>query len=188
MNTFTELKRRNATRTRENILRAAQRAFSELGYPRAGIRDIAEIAGVSSTLLLRYYGSKARLFEAALIDAMRLEPVLAVPRERIGQRLAAQFVDTDLEIIPPSMIALSTGDKEAREIAARVVREHVIDPLARWLGPPDATARAIEMTMLSISFVLFTRQIPLAPSGKVTDRRLAHWLAGALQAIVDGGA
>jgi len=182
-----EPKRRNAPRTKEKILRAAQRAFSDLGYARAGIRDIAAIAGVSSTLLLRYYGSKAGLFQAALIDAMRLEPVLAVPRERIGERFAAQFVDTALEIMPPSMIALSTGDEEAREIAARVVREHVIGPLAKWLGPPDATARAIEMTMLSISFVLFTRQIPLTRSAKSTDKQLAQWLARSLQAIVDGG-
>lgn len=182
----TETKRRNAPRTKEKILRAAQTAFSQIGYARAGIREIAAIADVSSTLLLRYYGSKAGLFEAALTDTMRLEPVLEVPREKIGATLAARFLDTDLNIMPPSMIALSAGDEEAREIAGKVVREHVIKPLAHWLGPPDASARAIEMTMLSISFVLFTRQIPLAHPRKSAEKRLARRLAHTLQAIVDG--
>jgi AcrR family transcriptional regulator len=179
-----EPKRRDAPKTKAKILAAAQKAFSELGYSRAGIRDIAAIADVSSTLLLRYYGSKAALFEAALIDAMPVESMFDVGKAGFGERLAALFLDPRLEIVPPSIVSLSTGDAEAREITTRVMERYVVTPVAKWLGPPDARVRAAEITLLAMSFVLYTRQIPLlaTPGG---NRKLAQWFAESVQAIVD---
>jgi AcrR family transcriptional regulator len=183
MTTAKKPKRRNAPKTKAKILDAAQQAFAETGYAQAGIREIAAIADVSSTLLLRYYGSKAGLFEAALLDAMRVAPLFAMRREHFGEHIAAQVLNADVEIKPPSMIALSTGDADARDIAARVTREHVVAPLAKWLGPPDANARAAQIVILAIGFALFTRQIPLtAQSG---EKKLAKWFAQTIQAIVD---
>ncbi|MDB5968670.1 MAG: TetR/AcrR family transcriptional regulator [Hydrocarboniphaga sp.] len=186
MNRRTTPKRRNAPQTKAKILAAAQQAFSEHGYSQSGIRDIAAIADVSSTLLLRYYGSKTALFEAALIDAMPLTGLLAgTERERFGEVLAATFMNPDLDIKPPSIIALSTGDADARDIATRVTAEHIIAPLAKWLGPPDAQVRALEIVMLSISFVLFSRQFPLIPARRGADKKLAAWLATTIQSIVN---
>jgi len=186
MDTPTTPKQRNAQQTKAKILAAAQQAFAEHGYSQSGIRDIAAIADVSSTLLLRYYGSKAALFEAALIDAMPLADLLAgTERGHFGEALAALFMNPDLDIKPPSLIALSTGDADARGIATRVTAEHIIVPLAKWLGPPDAQTRALEIVMLSMSFVLFSRQFPLIPKRRGADRKLAGWLAASVQAIVD---
>src|SRR5271167_4329388 len=106
-------KRRDAPRTKARILAAAQEAFSKLGYSQAGIRDIAAMAGVSSPMLLRYFGSKAGLFEAALTEAMRVENLFDRGRARFGERLIKLFLDVDLDIKPPSIIALSAGDSEA---------------------------------------------------------------------------
>ena len=83
------------------------------------------------------------------------------------------------------MVALSTGDAEARAIATRVTEKHVVAPLAEWLGPPDARARAVQIIMLGMGVVMYTRQLPLAPAGKGVDKKLARWLARTLQAIVD---
>jgi AcrR family transcriptional regulator len=176
-------KRRNAPKTKAKILDAAQQAFAEIGYSQAGIRDIAAIAGVSSTLLLRYYGSKLGLFEAALLDAMRVAPLFALRRERFGEHVATQLTDKSLDIRPPSMIALSTGDAAARDVVSRVMRQHVIAPLAKWLGPPEAQARAAEIATLAIGFALFTRNVPLMP--KSAEKVFAKRFAAALQAIVD---
>ena len=178
-------KRRNAVATKAKILAAAQKAFAEIGYARAGIRDIAAIADVSSTLLIRYFGSKAALFEAALIDAIEFRDLLSHGREGFGERLAQLFTDMDLEITPPAIIALSTGDPESRDIAARVAREHTIAPMAEWLGPPHGEVRALEIFMLSTSFVLYSRQLPLAPSGGESREELKQWLAQSVQAIVN---
>jgi len=178
------VKRRNAPQTKAKILSAAQQAFAELGYGQAGIRDIAAIAGISSTLLPRYYGSKAGLFEAALVDAMRLDGLFELGREQFGERLAALFLDRGLDIKPPSIVALATGDAEAREISTRVIEAQVLRPLAKWLGPPDGRVRALQIILLSMGFVLFTRQFPLLP-GKGSDKLLAAWFAQTVQAIVD---
>lgn len=185
MVTNTEPKRRNAPKTRAKILAAAQKAFSEHGYAGAGIRDIAALADVSSPLLLRYFGSKAGLFEAALIDAMSAEDVTRGRRESFGEHLAGLFVDMRLEITPPSMIALSTNDPDAREITTRVIEEHVLPPLVKWLGPPNARARALEITLLSTAFVLYRRQLPKLFAARGTERKMAEWFAQSVQAIVD---
>jgi len=178
-------KRRNAEKSRARILAAAQRAFSELGYAHAGIRDIAAIADVSSTLLLRYFGSKAALFEAALIDAMRMNELLQNNRAGFGEHLATLFLNTELEITPPSMIALATHDPEAREITTRVIAEHVLPPITKWLGAPDARARALQIMLLSTGFVQYTRQLPKLFAARGADKKLAKWFAQSVQAIVD---
>jgi AcrR family transcriptional regulator len=178
-------KRRNASKTKALILTAAQQAFSELGYSQAGIREIAAIAGISSPLLLRYFGSKAGLFEAALTEATRLEIIFEHGRDGFGEHLTRLLLDVDLDIKAPAMVALSTGDADAREIATRVTEKHVVAPLAQWLGPPEAHARAVQITMICMGFVMYTRQLPLTPASKGADKKLAKWLARTLQTIVD---
>lgn len=185
MNAITPPKRRNAPKTKARILAAAQRAFSQQGYSQAGIRDIAAVAGVSSTLLLRYFGSKAGLFEAALIDAIRLDPLFERGRDKFGEHTAELLLDFTLDVRPQSMVSLSTGDVEAREIATRATDEYAIVPLAKWLGPPDARARAFQIAMLCTGFVLYTRQLPLIAGPGLVEKKLSKWFAGALQAIVD---
>lgn len=188
MPTAPPAKQRNATATKARILRAAQTAFSHQGYAKAGIRDIADIAGVSSTLLLRYYGSKAGLFEAALIDAVPINDLLTTDKARFGELLASFFIDEKLDITPPAILALSTGHPESQAIAARVSQQYLLAPLAKWLGAPDAGVRALEIFMLATSFVLYTRQVPLAPAGAAARKKLARWLAQSIQAIVDQSA
>jgi len=169
------LRKRDAQATRARILEAAQRAFSETGYSHTGIREIAALAGTSSTLLLRYFGSKAGLFEAALVAAVPVDTVLAHPRERFGEGLAASLLDPANEIRPPLMIALAAGDPEAAAIAARVMEERSIAPLAAWLGGSDGRARALEIAMLATGLAPVPRRGP-PPGAGPADR--AHIAAG----------
>jgi AcrR family transcriptional regulator len=178
-------KRRNAPQTKGNILAAAQQAFAEHGYAQTGIRDIAALADISSPLLLRYFGSKAGLFEAALIDAMRVEALFGAERAKFGEHLTSLFMDDKLDIKAPSIIALSTGHADARDIAARATEQHVIEPLAKWLGAPDAHARATQIVMTAMGFVLCSRQFPLMPVRRGIDKKVARWFAQTIQAIVD---
>ncbi|MFT4025312.1 MAG: TetR family transcriptional regulator [Novosphingobium sp.] len=178
-------RKRDAEASRARILDAAQRAFSETGYSHTGIRDIAKLAGTSSTLLLRYFGSKAGLFEAALIAAVPVDSVLARPRERFGEGLAASLLDPANTIRPPLMIALASGDAEAAGIAAKVMEERSIGPLAQWLGGADGRARALEIAMLATGLVTYARQLPLQGMSADERRHVTGWFAAAVQAIVD---
>ncbi|HET8711393.1 MAG TPA: TetR family transcriptional regulator [Spongiibacteraceae bacterium] len=185
MTTHTTPKRRNAQKTKANILIAAQKAFSNQGYAHASIRDIAALAEVNSALLLRYFGSKSGLFEAALIDAMRMDDLLQNGKEGFGEHLAKLFLNTELEITPPALIALATNDPEAREITTRVIEEHVLPPVIKWLGAPDARARAIQIMLLSTAFVQYTRQLPKLFASRGASKKLANWFAQSIQAIVE---
>lgn len=177
--------RRDAAATKARILAAAQEAFATVGYAQAGIREIAAMAGTSSTLLIRYFGSKAKLFEVALAGAMQNETVLAAPRAGFGRFLVQTFTRRDIEILPPAMIALAAADPKAAEIAARVTDELAITPMAEWLGGPDAHARATQIFMLATSFVLYTRQLPVIQLDQGVDPAMMDWLANTVQAIVD---
>lgn len=184
--TETPVRKRDAPATKARILAAAQEAFATLGYSQAGIREIAAMAGTSSTLLIRYFGSKAGLFEAALSEAMRSNDVFSTPREDLGRHLAETFTRADIEIRPPAMIALAAGDAQAAAITARVAEELAIGPMAAWLGGDNARPRAVQIFMLATSFVLYTRQVPVMPVEGGIDPAMVAWLAESLQAIIDG--
>lgn len=178
-------RKRDAVATRARILEAAQRAFSETGYSHTGIREIARAAGTSSTLVLRYFRSKAGLFEAALTAAMPVAAVLSQPRETLGRSLAEGLLDPANAIRPPLMIAMASGDPEAAAIAARVFENQSIAPVATWLGGSDGRARALEMAMLATGLVSYLRQLPLHPPSEAERRHIVDWFARAIQAIVD---
>jgi TetR/AcrR family transcriptional regulator len=85
--------RRDPDRTRELILRAAQREFSRKGLSGGRVNDIAAKAGVNKRMIYHYFGSKDDLYLAALervYEGLRgtertlhldhLEPELAIQR------------------------------------------------------------------------------------------------------------
>ena len=185
MDQASQPRRRNAPLTKARILAAAQEAFSRSGYSQTGIRDIADMVGVSSTILLRYFGSKAGLFEAALRELMQIEMLFPDERSQFGREVAALLVHPKLNISPHAMIALSTGDPDAREIAIRVLQARALAPIAEWLGPPDAEARALQVIALCTSFVLYTYQLTVIPTHTGADPTMVEWLAQSLQAVAD---
>lgn len=65
-------RRRRGREEIETLLCDAARAvFAELGYHGATTREIAQRAGVSETLLFRYFGSKERIFDAVVAQPFR---------------------------------------------------------------------------------------------------------------------
>jgi AcrR family transcriptional regulator len=59
--------RRKRGEPRRLLLEAARDLFSSQGYSGTSTREIAEKAGVSETLMFRYFGSKVGLFREALV-------------------------------------------------------------------------------------------------------------------------
>lgn len=178
-------RKRDAAATRARILEAAQRAFSETGYSHTGIREIAKVAGTSSTLVLRYFGSKAGLFDAALTAAMPVATALAHPRGEVGRMLAEALLDPANEIRPPLMIALAAGDPDAAAIAARVFEAQSIAPVIAWLGGANGRARALELAMLATGLVSYLRQLPLAPASEAERAHIVDWFTRSVQQIVE---
>jgi AcrR family transcriptional regulator len=92
--------RRGSSEVRSLLLDAARSLFAAKGYAGAATRDIALEAGVSEALLFRHFGTKAQLFERAVIDPINefisdyVEQWIAAPvSDHTVERLAFDYVD-----------------------------------------------------------------------------------------------
>src|SRR5205809_7681332 len=84
---------RRSDATRAAILGAARERFAADGYERATIRAIAADAGIDPAMVMRYYGSKDKLFTAAAEFDLRLPDLTTVARTRLGETLVGHFLD-----------------------------------------------------------------------------------------------
>lgn len=172
-----------ASPTRTKILDAAQQIFSTMGYSEAGMRKIADMVGLSPTILFRNFSTKAALFEEALIAALG-EPKPPVERDQFGRYIADMLSNSDQHICPHAMTVLSTGNEEAREIATRVLHTYALEPMAEWLGPPHAESRARQILALCAGFALYYTHFKNSPADR-KDPHMVEWLAQSIQAVVD---
>jgi AcrR family transcriptional regulator len=174
-------KRRDPVRTRARILAAAAETFTTMGYTRAGLRDIAERAEVASSLLVRYFGTKPALFEAALLETIRTNSVFSWEKQDFGETMVRLIRSKSTNAIT-AMLSQALSDPQSREVASRVWREHIIAPLAEWLGEPDAAGRARNLYALMAGFTLLGEGL----ADEELSAQALGWQAKALQAIVDG--
>jgi AcrR family transcriptional regulator len=181
MDPATKPRRRDAARTRARILAAAIKVFGSVGYSKAGLREIALEAGVATSLMLRYFGSKVGLFEAALLETIEKNSVFTLEKSDFGRTMAELMVE-EPNISITAMLVLALADPEAKDVAQRVSRSRIIAPLAAWLGPPQAFDRALNLYSLMAGFVILAQSLGTTsiPAGSLT------WLANGLQRIVDG--
>jgi AcrR family transcriptional regulator len=82
--------------TRESILTAARDTFADKGYDGASIRAIATAAGVDPALVHHYFGTKDKLFLAAMQAPMdpaeMLDAVGEGDRDQVGARFVRMFL------------------------------------------------------------------------------------------------
>jgi AcrR family transcriptional regulator len=142
-------RRPGPTQTRESILAAALTKFVEDGYVATTIRAIATAAGVDQALVLHYFGSKDRLFAAALRTTAPTEHLLPLFDEGpadLGVRLADRYLLLWEQPPTADRIAAILRAASTSPSAASMVSDFVIDavmrPLACALGSPDADLRA----------------------------------------------
>ena len=82
--------------TREEILDAARDAFAADGFERSSIRRIAADAGVDPALVHHYFGTKDKLFlaavEAPFNPGEMIPQVFSHGRDNIGEHLVRTFI------------------------------------------------------------------------------------------------
>lgn len=179
---------RNSDDTRRRLLVAAHDAFASKGYASVGVREIAAAAAADPVLIRRYFGSKEKLYEAALAEALDISAFVDGPREGFGERIASFIDDAGESRNALPMLIFATADATSRVIAQSLLEEQVVAPIARWLGGANAVERAGRMCVLCSGFVLYWRLLPISPLAPVASPQTRAWLAEALQRIVDEGA
>ncbi|HEX8819034.1 MAG TPA: TetR family transcriptional regulator [Archangium sp.] len=182
-------RQRDAERTRTAILDAAQTLFSTRGFTNTGVREVADLAGVNSALVGRYFGSKEGLFRATLERVIDISPLLREDRRhRFGVDMVAALCDSQDASGPLAMMILSAADPAAHAASVEFLQTKVIAPLARWLGPPDGEGRAARLNLLWTGFLTSWKLLPSQPLAGARLASTRRWLEATTQAIVDEGA
>src|SRR5690625_3001915 len=83
---------RSAAMTKSAILIAAREQFARHGYHRATVRAVAAAAAIDPAMVMRYFGSKAGLFEAAVTVDLELPDLSSVPAGQVGHTLIRHFL------------------------------------------------------------------------------------------------
>lgn len=111
-------------RGRQLLLDAARDAFAQKGFRGTSTRDIAERAGVTEVMIFRHFGSKANLFQEAVVDPFttfmdayitdyRSREHGKLSAEQEGQALYAGLFDvlsSEREVLLALMAARQYGD------------------------------------------------------------------------------
>src|SRR6476660_7923444 len=84
---------RRSDRTKAAILRATREHLAAHGYDRTTIRGVAADAGIDPSMVMRYFGSKAKLFDAALDIDLHLPDLTGVPLDQLPRMLVRLFLD-----------------------------------------------------------------------------------------------
>jgi AcrR family transcriptional regulator len=180
--------------TREAILAAAARHFADSGYDRASLRGIAAEAAVDQKLILHFFGSKQRLFVAAvglpLNPAEVLPAILAGDRDSIGERIAKLLVDV---LEQPALHQRLTGVVRAAASepeVARMVREfltrELFAPAAQMLGTDDGPLRANLVGSQIVGLVMARYVIAIEPLASTPPTTVAATIAPTLQRYLVG--
>jgi AcrR family transcriptional regulator len=135
-------RRRDAAATKAALLAAARELFTERGFERTTVRDIAARAGANQALLFRYFGSKDALFQQAMASKNLLAET--PPEQLVAVVLARLFApDAPTAEDNPLYAVLRSA---AHERTASVVRDDLGEQygqvLASLTDAEDADVRA----------------------------------------------
>jgi AcrR family transcriptional regulator len=169
--------------TREAILDSARLRFSEHGYEGATIRGIAAGAGVDPALVHHFYGTKEKLFAAAMrLPAVPSEVIAAALASGDGASPGAHLVATVLAIWEdPAVHGVIIGLLRSAmnsEQAAGLLREFITDAilapvraLARADSPEDAAYRAgaVASQMLGLALTRYVLRIGPVAAASIPD-------------------
>ncbi|GAA5188288.1 TetR family transcriptional regulator [Rugosimonospora acidiphila] len=174
---------RRSDATRAAILSAARERFAAGGYERATIRAIAADAGIDPAMVMRYYGSKERLFAAAAEFDLRLPDLSGVPVETVGQVLVRHMLERweSDETLTALLRAGATN-----EAAAERMREIFSAQVGPVLAPlcPDPAQVPVRIALVSsqvLGLALARYVLRLAPIAQLSHDEVVAWLAPTIQ-------
>lgn len=177
---------RDAQRTRAAILAAAQEAFSVRGYSDTGVREITAAAGVNPALVSRYFGSKEKLYEAALSDLLGAQLITRLGRDGFGTAVVELLTSPRRgQRNPLPMMMLASADPIARAITNRLLKALFVVPLGEWYGPDRGADKAACFSLLASGLTLYRELYPLDGLGPEMSAETRDWLAAAFQSLLD---
>ena len=188
--------------TRQSILDAARGVFAERGFDKASIRAIATEAKVDPALVHHYFGTKEKLFLAAMnspINPAELLPkALAGPRDQAGERLVRLVLSVWDSPAGGAAVALMRSAMST-EWTARLMREFVVTQVLRRAvaelgiqGDEAATRAALVATQMAglavTRYILKVEPVASAPPELLVAAiapNVQRFLTGPLPGVLD---
>lgn len=179
---------------RERILNCARELFARNGIANTSVRAVAAAAGVDSALVHHYYGTKERLFAAAVrvpIDPMDIiGPLREVPVEELGYRVPSMLLSLWDSEIGAGIIATLRSILAGSEV--NLFRSFVQEIIATEIGtrvddPPGSGLIRIQFVASQLVGVLMARYIlELEPFASLPAEQIAATIAPNLQHYLTG--
>lgn len=174
-------------RTREAILQAARRLFSQKGYDGTTVRDIAAAAAIDPAMVIRYFGGKDTLFARAADIDLQLPDLSALPRDAVGEALVRHFLSL-WEGDGASALPIALRSAASNELAAERLREifatQVAPAIARLAGPDTpAVAGLVATQILGLAFTRYVLKLP--PVVALPRERLVLEVGRSIQGYID---
>ena len=180
--------------TRERILASARELFARNGIRNTSIRAVAAAAGVDSALVHHYFGTKEKLFAAAVhipIDPMDvIGPLREVPVEELGYRLPSMLLPVWDSEIGAAFIATLRSLLAGSEV--NLFRTFIQDVIAVEVGtrvddPPGSGVIRIQFVASQLVGVVMARYIlELEPFASLPAEQIAKAIAPNLQRYLTG--
>jgi AcrR family transcriptional regulator len=176
-------KRRRSDGTRAAILVAARERFAADGYERATIRGIAAEVGIDPSMVMRYYGSKEKLFAAAAAFDLRLPDLDGLPVGQLGARLVAHFLDRwESDDTLMALLRAAVTNEAAAERMRNIFATQVA-PAVRTVAPDPAEAAVrsglVATQILGAALVRYVLRLP--PVASMDRAELVAWLGPTVQ-------
>jgi AcrR family transcriptional regulator len=178
---------KRSDRTKAVILRAARDRFAADGYERTTIRAVAADAAIDPSMVMRYFGSKERLFDAALAIDLRLPDLTAVAPQDLARTLVRHFLDRWESDPADDALLVLLRSAVTNERAALRMHEIFATQVAPALGAalgPQAAAVAPVLTTQLLGLALTRYLIRLPAITALAPEQLVDALAPAVQATV----
>ncbi|MFZ1164068.1 TetR/AcrR family transcriptional regulator [Mycobacterium sp.] len=180
--------------TRQRILDNARVLFARNGISNTSIRAVAAAAGVDSALVHHYFGTKEKLFAAAVripIDPMDIiGPLREVPIEGLGYAIPSTLLPLWDSELGSGLIATLRSIIAGSEV--NLFRSFIQDVIAVELGarvddPPGSGIIRIQFVASQLAGVVLARYIlDLEPFTSLPADQIARTIAPNLQRYLTG--
>lgn len=178
---------------RDAVLDSARVAFRSKGYVRTTIKGVAAAAGVAPEVVSRYWGSKEKLFAAAMklpFDPATAVPELAAPGlEGMGERLTRATLDAlaDEDSREDLLVLFKAGSSTTKATAGlrTFIEQSMIDRLVRYIGVPDARLRVSLISSYLIGVAANRYITRLEPLASMPEEDLVRIVSPTIQAWLD---
>jgi AcrR family transcriptional regulator len=182
---------RDAEATRAAILASARKAFAQSGYDGAGLRGIAEGAGVTAMMVNRYFGSKEHLFAEVVEQTMTQGSLIAGgimdrpdPAKALAEALVA-MTRADATPVDGFLITLhSASSVLAAAIGRDKIASHHLKTVTQALDGQHSAERAALILAMISGFQVMRQMIALPALADAHEGDLAQLLGRVFEQLI----